>query len=316
MNRTELSNLKYRFYEPNQGLEELQAKIFNENNPSGPQPATAEQIKQRFEEENIDPQTVRYAFIDDDKMLSYIQARVRHQSKEIHLGFPWALEGCPVGVQDKLFDEMLEYTKKKYENYKIRVNINVKPKENVDFIKKRGFIEKNRWLVQYLDLQQISESEYNQSRYTSRNGTEKDLELLVDLIKSDKRYNSAFKTEEDIINYLNGKVIVDGHLVLVFEDDVLVGASAPLIFKPPGQDKENIILRFAAFRNNDPEVFKPLLIEVARECLATDYGTDKAIAVYTDSMDTPAEQVKVVESFEPKSEVIFYYFYLENNTDI
>lgn len=60
-----------RYYEPNQGLEELQAKIYPEN--SG-HPATAVQIRERFKVEKRDLKTVHYALTDDGKPLAYVQS--------------------------------------------------------------------------------------------------------------------------------------------------------------------------------------------------------------------------------------------------
>jgi len=70
-------NVNYRFYEPNKGLEEFQAKIFNQANNRA---VTAKEIRKRYEEEKIDPKTVRYAFSNDNKPLAYVQARARLSS--------------------------------------------------------------------------------------------------------------------------------------------------------------------------------------------------------------------------------------------
>ena len=134
MNESKISEIKYRFYESEQGLEEKQVELFNQFN-QGPA-ATAEQLIARYKDDNIDPKTVRYAFDPNNKLISYIQARVRKNSKEVHIGFPWAIESCPSTIQDTLFDEMLAYIKDNYKEFKIRININTNPPENVTFIKK------------------------------------------------------------------------------------------------------------------------------------------------------------------------------------
>ncbi|MFQ5980522.1 MAG: hypothetical protein ACE5OZ_20480 [Candidatus Heimdallarchaeota archaeon] len=51
--------VQYRHYEPNQGLEDQQAKIYTEcANPGSA--VTGKEIRQRYEAEKIDPKTVRY----------------------------------------------------------------------------------------------------------------------------------------------------------------------------------------------------------------------------------------------------------------
>ena len=50
--------ITYKNWEKDTGLEELQAKIFNTNNPNQPQPVKAADILDRFEREKIDPKTV------------------------------------------------------------------------------------------------------------------------------------------------------------------------------------------------------------------------------------------------------------------
>ncbi|MFX0184957.1 MAG: hypothetical protein ACFE95_17885 [Candidatus Hodarchaeota archaeon] len=88
---------KFMNWQPNEGLEELQAEVFNEANLFKFQPANADQIRKQYEEENIDPKTIKYAFLED-KMIGYIQARIREKSKEVHFSFPWVLPDTPVEV--------------------------------------------------------------------------------------------------------------------------------------------------------------------------------------------------------------------------
>ncbi|MHA2053071.1 MAG: hypothetical protein ACW99F_05665, partial [Candidatus Hodarchaeales archaeon] len=90
--------ITYKYWEKDAGFEEIQAKVYNENNPDNTNPATAKDIVERFARENIDPKTVRYAFTGDDKPLAYIQARDYPEVKETHLGYPWALPDCPETV--------------------------------------------------------------------------------------------------------------------------------------------------------------------------------------------------------------------------
>ena len=113
--------INYKYWKKDAGFEELQAEIYNANNPEQQQPVTAKDIATRFKNEKIDPKTVRYAFMDD-KAIAYVQARDYEEPKETHLGYPWALTDCPEEVQHKLFDEMLSYIKTRDVGFDIRVN--------------------------------------------------------------------------------------------------------------------------------------------------------------------------------------------------
>ena len=76
----------YRFYEPNQGLEEVQAHLYNQ---ATGEKATAEQIRTRYETEKTNPRFVRYAFAEDGKPLAYIQAK--KEKNKFAIGYPWAV---------------------------------------------------------------------------------------------------------------------------------------------------------------------------------------------------------------------------------
>lgn len=305
--------IEYKYYEPNKGFEESQAQIYNEANPMNFPPATADQISQRYQEEAINPKTVRYAF-EDEKMIAYIQARVRHPTKDIHLSFPWAHQGCPPEVQDTLFDDMLKYIQETHLNYQIRVNLPAKPDENRKFLQRKGFIEKNRWYQYFVELEAVSSLSYDQTRYSSRVATENDVESLIELIKTDGRHKSNLKTDSDIKEYLTGKVLAAGHFVSIFDNNKLVAAGAPLLYKLPLREKKVLILRFTAYRDSKTqEGFRPLLIEVARECIKTKYGVNRPLSLYSDQMDTPPNVRAVIEELNPEGEVAFYYFYQDKN---
>ena len=308
-----MDKYEYMFWEPGKGFEVKQAEVFNEGNQFKFQPASEDQIKQTFEKEKVDPKTIRYAFLAD-KMVSYVQARIRDQSKEIHLSFPWAIPGTPVEVQDTLFDEMLSYVREhqKYSTYKIRVNAMAKPEENLAFLKKRGFVEKNVWKVLFLSHNTVSKANYDE-KFTARVGTEEDIPLMINLIKEDGRYSEQFSEDEQIIKYFKESVLATGHLILVFVKDDLLGATAPLIVKPSENEEERVILRFSSFKDaKTQEAFIPLVIEISKECIESGYGNDKPLVIYTDSMDSPREHQIFLEQFSPtKTEILMYYYYKE-----
>jgi len=91
--------------------------------------------------------------------------------------------------QLSLFDEMIEYIQnhKEYSSYRIRVNAFAEPKDNLDFLKKRGFIEKNVWKTIFLPLAPLAEAQY-ESKLMSKIGTKEEIPSIVDLIKKDGRW--------------------------------------------------------------------------------------------------------------------------------
>ncbi|MFW9777601.1 MAG: hypothetical protein ACFFE8_02025 [Candidatus Heimdallarchaeota archaeon] len=300
---------KFQYWEPEKGLEEIQANIYNTNNPEQ-QPATAKQIRERFEgEKNFDPKTVRYAFSDDGKPLAYIQARDYDQVKETHLGYPWALDGCPADVQHRLFDETLEYLKQREiaKKYAIRMNAGIEQKNVLSFFKEKGLQEVSKNYRYNVDLTKLSE-QVNDTRFTVRKGTKEDIGLLVDLIKADGRYSDQLSSDAEIEKYFSERVIPADHAILVFDGETLVQATAPLLFTQPGDDEERLILRFHGRRpETAPSAWKPLLIGVAQECLETNYGTDKPLSVYHGSTD-PSEELDFTLSLSPAKEVTGYSF--------
>jgi hypothetical protein len=302
--------VNYQYWEQNKGFEEKQAKIYNEHNP-GPQPATEQQIIERYKREEIDPKTVRYAFSKEGKLLAYIQARDYTEIKETHLGYPWAISSCPEEVQDKLFDEMLDYIKQREQanEYKIRMNASIQQSRVVDFFKKKNLSVKLETYRFNLDIKKISHSKYSDSEYTTRLATNDDLDLLVNLLKADGRFTGQFSSDDDIVNYFKDRVLKDGHAILVFKNEKLVMASAPLIFKLPNdEERESLIMRFHSFLKGNEKAFEPLLIGLAKECVDTNYGIDKPFAIFAAGDD---EFISVIEKYNPEKIVNGFSFGLE-----
>ncbi len=131
-------NVEYRHYAPNQGLEEQQAKVFNEA-AKPPILATGKAIQERYELENVDPKTIRYAMTADGTMPAYCQARDYPALGETHIGYPWALPQCPSDVQEKLFDELLAYLKERKEPLTIRTPVALDWDIQIAFFKKTGW---------------------------------------------------------------------------------------------------------------------------------------------------------------------------------
>ncbi|MFX0185454.1 MAG: hypothetical protein ACFE95_20415 [Candidatus Hodarchaeota archaeon] len=302
--------VKYQYWKPKQGLEEKQAKVYNKNNPDNPQPVTAQQIIERYKLEAIDPKTVQYAFSEDGELLAYIQARDYQNVEETHIGYPWAGEKCPKEVQDRLFNEMLQYIKQRKETMTIRAEATVEREDIIDFFNEKGMVEKSRGYRYDLKLEDISKDEYTEKEYNTRLATPEDISLLVDLIKAFGNYEGQFSSDEDIVNYFKDRVFKDGHVVLVFKEDTLVMASAPLIFQLPNVEGKRLILRFHAYLSGNEAAYKPLLIAIAKECVSTGYGTDKSLSTFIGSRDSIFEEI--LESYNPSKVITGFSFGLKD----
>ncbi len=269
----------YRTYEPDQGLDELQARIYTE--ASG-LPVQAEQIRQR----NLSrqPEMTRYALTDKGEPLAYITAR--DSSSELgrtYIGYPWTMQGTPIEVQTKLFNGMFDYLKNREKTLEIATTIVLTAKiadQQFDFFHSKGFVEKNRLYRYNLDFDAIEVSTWKKSKeisnFTSRGATIDDLHLLIELSQADAFLNPAFPTPEARKIYFKDRVLKDGHAVIVFDNSQPVAASALLRLKPnqlflTGKE-ERIVMRFTAIRSGFRHAWKRLLIAMANEVQAAGWA--------------------------------------------
>lgn len=290
--------IKYKYWEKDGGFEEIQAKIYNKNNSENPNPVTAKDIIDRFEREKIDPKTVRYAFTEDKKPLAYIQARDYKAVKETHLGYPWALDGCPAEVQHKLFDEMLAYLKTRDSEYAIRVNSSVSNEKIFEFMKNKDQLTKiGKNYRHEFDVHKLKPQTATDGGYTTRKATKDDVDILVNLLKSDGRYTGQFSDDTEIAKYFSDRVLPDDHCYLIFRDDKLVMASAPLIIKLPGDSEERLILRFHSFLRDYESAFELLLVNIAKECIESGLDT-KPLTIYEGVNDSEVTK-NIIKKFEP-----------------
>lgn len=104
-------------YKPDQGFEEKQAHIYNSMvREYGGDETTAQKIKDRIKRDKPDDIDIRFA-LKEDEGRAYIQYRSYPKSKDLWIGYPWSVPGTPPEIQDKLFDDLLEYIKQKYPDY-------------------------------------------------------------------------------------------------------------------------------------------------------------------------------------------------------
>ncbi len=309
----------YRLYEPDQNLEEIRAKIYT--TASG-LPATADLI--RLQALNSDPKLMRFAFTEEDEPLAYISASGSDSRPwTIGMGYPWALPACPSKVQEQLFKDLVSYIKRNEKIQEITTGVALTSKiadEQIRFFREKGFTEKERVFLYALDydVTEISGWKLNKDirSFNSRVATSKDINRLIEVCQSDPNTRNAFPTQEAWKSYFKDRVLKDGHAVMVFKENQVVAASAPLRFQPDGiflrGNEERTIMRFRAVRPGYRNAWKRLLIELAKETVAagwTDLPLRESIFFSTNELTAPVlaeqhpdiEEIQIILSYQPQS---------------
>ncbi len=126
-----------------------------------------------------------------------------------------------------------------------------------------------------MDVKKVSKWKLNEeeSSYTAKAATEDDVKGLMELIKSDNYIKNAFPNDDAMKTYLVDRVLKDGHAVIILKDDKMVAASAALKLTPDSPslsgDEDRYIMRFTARRPGNKGVWKRLVVEIAKECVAS-----------------------------------------------
>ncbi|MFX1284020.1 MAG: hypothetical protein ACFFB5_10215 [Promethearchaeota archaeon] len=296
--------VNYLYYEPNKGFEELQAQIYNEDTKKYKTrvTASAELIRQRYETEKPDPKGIRYAFKEGGNPLAYIQTRVteanENTKRRTWIGYPWAVEACP-DVQEKLYNEMFEYIKKRDpENEIVMGYFSDSFTESVSFAKSKGFEIIDEGYRYAIDVQKASKEEV--SGYSKRMATMDDLEALIELCKSDPNLKNAFPNEEAWISYFQNRVLPDKHTMLLSKDNQLVCAGAPL----EGITQEGLIVRFLATRPGYENLRKALLVEISKHNIETGWQ-DKPLLMNVGNQEDLIATVKELGGTIQDTQILF-----------
>ncbi len=265
-------NVVYKKWNPEEKLEEAQAKIYT--GVSG-LPARPEEIKPRNNERGVD--STRYALTKDGAPLAYVTSWISDDTPgQGGIGYPWSFPDCPPEAKEKIFDELFTHLKKDKKLKDIRTGIVLTSKvakDQIKFFEERGFQEVER-AYRYskdLDIEKMASKklEGKAATLTSRPATNDDVDLLIDVALSDPQLNRAFPDEAGFRNYFENRVLKDGHAVLLLDGDKVVAASAPLKMEPNGVfllgDDERTLMRFTAIRPGYNFAWKRLVVEIAKE---------------------------------------------------
>ena len=246
--------VKYTVWEPDKGLEDIQAKIFS--TASGI-PERAEVIRQR----NLQraPEMTRYALTEDGEPLAYVTARDSSSGEgRTYIGYPWKMPDCPEEVQLKIFDEHLSYLEKREETKEIGTTIITRSalrEQQAEFFSKRGFEEDERiyTYILPLDVEETSKRKVSgkAAALKSKAASEKDIDDLVEIFMAEDGLRNQVADEAAAKSYFTDRVLQTGHAVLLYDGDKVVGATAPLRFEADGNrvrgDEARIIMRLLPF---------------------------------------------------------------------
>ncbi|MFX1282724.1 MAG: hypothetical protein ACFFB5_03680 [Promethearchaeota archaeon] len=267
-------NLIYRHYEPNQGLEEQQAKVYME--VSG-LPADAEEIKRRFKGEKRDPLSARYVLTKDNKLLAYVQtSKWAARPGTYIISYPWALTDCPPEAQEKIFDELVTWLKDTIHPQVLAGEVvfdTPTTNERITFFQRKGFIEKEHLYVYSVDFDVMDvlnwEMNTEIASYVCRSGTPEDLGQIIEVCHADNYMYDVFPSVEEAKYYVESTFLKDDHNKIILKDSQIVSVGLPYRRKlTKGKDKGlEIIGLTSATRLNHPHAWKRLVIEVAKDCL-------------------------------------------------
>jgi hypothetical protein len=281
----------YKTFEPNSGFEELQAQIYNDHLRRNPQTSftkvTAAKIKERVEFEKKDPKLIRYALREDGTPLAYIQASI--DGKTTWIGYPWAFEDCPKDVQERLYQELFDYATEKYpENKKVIGYFSNSWEEQIQFVLDKGYKLKDTAYFYTLDPDNVKLD--IPEGYSSKLGTIDDLEALMELSKIDADLKNGFPSDEAREHYFKNRVLADGNLILVYKDEILVAATAPLRGFYVGY-----MFRFTAIRPGFEEAWKILAVKIAQHCKEIGWP-EKIMITSFEKWDIIEPQIKKLEA--------------------
>ncbi|MFW9793680.1 MAG: hypothetical protein ACFFEE_05235 [Candidatus Thorarchaeota archaeon] len=243
-------NLVYKKWNPDEKLEEVQAKIYTD--VSG-LPARPQEIKPRNIQRGED--ATRYVLSKDGAPLAYVTSWINDENPtEGGIGYPWSMKDCPEKAKLKIFDELFKHLKeeKKLEEINTGIVLNSKiAKDQITFFKERGFEESERAYryTKDIDIEELTSKklEGKYAKLKSKIASKDDIDALIEICLADPQLRRAFPDEDGFRNYFENRVLPQGNAIMLFDGDKLVAASAALRMEPNGiylfGDEERIIMQ-------------------------------------------------------------------------
>jgi hypothetical protein len=179
----------------------------------------------------------------------------------------------------KIFNDQLNFIKsKKGDEGRIRTAVVLASRtadEQIEFFKTNGFVDSEN-VMRYekdFDVKELSKVKVDDksAKLKSEIATKDDVDTLIELTKSDARLGGYFQTDEAAKGYFEGRVLQDGHCVILYDNDTAVAASALLKRDPDNfivrGDKTAMIPRFISIRPGYQFAFNRLMKELAVEAI-------------------------------------------------
>jgi hypothetical protein len=313
--------VEYRKFQPNEGLEELQAEIYvngltripDLEYPVPPVEEVVQQIKERNENDPPDINAMRYALTKDGKPLAYVQSHVANRLNATEISYPHAMENCPPEVQNQLFTDVLEYIKErdkdKGEDHIIIAGgvYNSKRKTEIEFLKSHGF-KVDRKYITYRYKPDPIEFE-GEEKFTVRKGdlnNKDDFATLMDLGQVDETAVAAFPKEENLKRFYENIQNRPLKVIMIFEEDLIVASGAIR-----AEEGQNPTVQYTFYRPGYEPAWKLLMTKIAKKA----YDITKKHLSGTYEADSGTE-FNMVQELEESGHVNFvsksYRFSLSN----
>ena len=314
--------VEYRKFQPNEGLEEIQAEIFvnaqkrvpNRDYPVPTVEEVVQQIKTRNENDAPDVNAIRYAFTKDGTPLTYVQSHYMNRYNATEVSFPHAMENCPTEVQDKLFQDVVDYVvdrdKDKGVDHQVIAGgvYQSKMKQEIVFLKSHDFKVDRKYLTYRYNIGSLELE--GEEKFTIRKGDltdETDMAALMELGRLDETALEAFPKEEQLKRYYENIKRNPLEMILIFEDDLIVAAGAIR-----AQENQNPSVQFTFYRPGKELAWKLLVINISKK--AFDLTQKHLSATYEADSGIEFEMVQELEksghaNFVSKS----YRFHLSKN---
>ena len=190
------------------------------------------------------------------KPVAYIQYREYAQGK-VRIGYPWAKEGTPQEVKDKLFYDLFDYLKIKYpETKKFYLGFINHAFSNVieEVTNYYGFKEDTTFAAYALDIEKASSLNIP-SDYSFKEATASDIDLLIEIDASNG--NKSKLSKEKLKEFFEKHFTLDNKeqltIILSYHDNE-VGIIA--LSKIKQKDKDYFSVRLLSLKNDNETLYQ------------------------------------------------------------